>query len=567
MKMNQNVKQKFGSLRAQVSFLAIISIIVTGALLIVMYSTQVKKHISSLAQGYVGDIAVSYGTDLHDSIKESDEKKILSMDHLRITLHGVKIANVDSSYAYVVDKNGKMLYHPTANKIGKPVENSVIKGLVSDLKAGKSVEDHTAIYDFNGSVKYAGIYIDRDYDFILVVSSDEADIFSGVQQTNKAGIVSLVCLVPVFTLLIFAFSTYLMKPLSDTLGEIECMSKYDFSEADKKEYRHTAYEIEKTISAVSILKQEVGDIISAVKDKCLDISKVAQKLSADSDSVNESVSHVEQAMDEFAHAATDQAGETQSATVAVEKIGELLKIVSQRMNELTSQIKMMEDSRSRVQNTLAELNDANTVVQGNIGLVQQQVQTTNESIEKIGMTSAVISEITAQTNLLALNASIEAARAGEAGKGFAVVAGEIQKLADQCNAATSEIKHVIDELTSDSSKTSSLISSILTSIQNQNSEVKSTDQAFNALSLCITQSGDRAEEVVNYSKELENSRRSIIDTVNNLSAVAEENAACAEETSASMTAVSATVNDVTEQVTSLTKIIHDLENSFSVFKI
>lgn len=59
--MNQNVKQKFGSLRAQVSFLAIISIIVTGALLIVMYSTQVKKHISSLAQGYVGDIAVSYG--------------------------------------------------------------------------------------------------------------------------------------------------------------------------------------------------------------------------------------------------------------------------------------------------------------------------------------------------------------------------------------------------------------------------------------------------------------------------------------------------------------------------
>ena len=563
--MNQNVKQKFGSLRVQVSLLAIFGIIVIGALLIVMYSTQVKKHISSLVQGYVSDIAVSYGTDLHDSIKESDEKKILSTDHLRITLQGVKIADVDSSYAYVVDKNGKMLYHPTANKIGKPVENSVIRDLVSDLKAGKSVENHTAVYDFNGSVKYAGIYVDEEYDFILVVSSDEADVFSGVQQTNRAGIISLVCLVPVFTLLIFAFSTYLMKPLSDTLGEIECMSKCDFSETDEKEYRHTAYEIEKMISVVSILRQEVGDSISAVKDKCLDISKVAQKLSADSDSVNESVSQVEHTMDEFAHAATDQAGETQSATVAVEKIGELLEIVSKRMNELTSQIKMMEDSRSRVQNTLAELNDANAVVQGNIGLVQQQVQTTNESIEKIGMTSAVISEITAQTNLLALNASIEAARAGEAGKGFAVVAGE--QLADQCNAATSEIQHVIDELTSDSSKTSSLISSILTSIQNQSSEVKSTDQAFNALSLCITQSGDRAEEVVNYSKELEDSRRSIIDTVNNLSAVAEENAACAEETSASMTAVSATVNDVTEQVTSLTKIIHDLENSFSVFKI
>ena len=45
----------------------------------------------------------------------------------------------DSSYAYLVAKDGVMLYHPTADKIGQPVENAVVKGVVADLQAGMLV--------------------------------------------------------------------------------------------------------------------------------------------------------------------------------------------------------------------------------------------------------------------------------------------------------------------------------------------------------------------------------------------------------------------------------------------
>ena len=97
-------------------------------------------------------------------------------------LGNIHIDGVEGSYAYMVSPTGEMLWHTTPEKIGQPVENAAVKGLVADIQAGKKVDDGYVIYEYKGSIKLAGysftdtgniVLVTADYDKLIVIDYDK----------------------------------------------------------------------------------------------------------------------------------------------------------------------------------------------------------------------------------------------------------------------------------------------------------------------------------------------------------------------------------------------------------
>ena len=71
----------------------------------------------------------------------------LGTAELNRILSNVTIKDVAGSYAYMVSPTGTMLWHTNPEKIGQPVENAAVKGIVADLAAGKAVENGSVLYE------------------------------------------------------------------------------------------------------------------------------------------------------------------------------------------------------------------------------------------------------------------------------------------------------------------------------------------------------------------------------------------------------------------------------------
>lgn len=156
--MDQKVKAQ-NSIKVRLVFSFFIVTLATGILLILSYAPTAKRELTKLSQNYIKDLTMAYGGVLDGEVKKADGDAtyVLKADALSQKLDGVGIEGVESCYVYVVDENGTIVYHPDGGKIGKPVENEVVKQAVQDVKDGKEVKSDVRIYDYRGQVKYVAL--------------------------------------------------------------------------------------------------------------------------------------------------------------------------------------------------------------------------------------------------------------------------------------------------------------------------------------------------------------------------------------------------------------------------
>ncbi|MED9902756.1 MAG: methyl-accepting chemotaxis protein [Lachnospiraceae bacterium] len=556
------------SIVLKVVWCVIIAIVATCALQVWTFVPMIQRSISTNAENYMYDMSVAYGKTLECEIALEGVEKALAPEELQAVFKDVTIKCAESGYIYIVDAQGTMLYHPTADKIGQPVENEVVKGLIKELQSGVIPKPDIVTYDFKGVTKYASYFVGDDGSYILVTTADRDEIMREVSEVNVKAVAGGIFSLVICGAIGIVLASFVVKPINMLTKNVLKLAELDFTETEnQKKLDKRKDETGQMSRAISVLRGELVKAFEQIKGQSVKLYTASEYLSSSASETSETVEQVERAVGEIADGATSQAQETQKATENVILIGNMVEETGTQVELLNTTASAMQQAGNAAMDTLQQLGDTNIRTREAINEIYEQTHTTNESALKIKEATSIITAIAEETNLLSLNASIEAARAGDQGRGFAVVASQIQKLAEQSNESARQIEDIIDSLIRDSEEAVSTMNNVKEIIAEQSENVERTGVGFEAVKKGIDTSIVGVKAISENISKLDEARINVVDVVQNLTAIAEENAAGTEETSASATEVSATVQNMAEEAGKLKEVAKGLERSMEIFKV
>ena len=528
---------------------------------------QSRLSYKRLAWNYMEDIALAYGRQVENLLGQGGSFDSGALEHI---LMNANLEGVESSYTYIVDSEGNMLYHPNKDKIGKSVENVIVKGYIQDLKSGIKHDTGVVEYDYNGSIKYAACYTDGNGRFILVVSADDDDVLKDsasliVKVTAISLIIGMAAIV-----VVFIFIRKIVAPLSYAANAVEELAALDFRVKNERQERRFAGlkdEVGNIMRAVLKLRGELTAVVTELKNQSGNLFEQSDSLSKSASDTMNNMKDTDRAVDEMANGATMLAQETQSASENVIEIGNMIDKVNDNTEELAKDADNMKELGENAENILRQLIAGQKEMVTHIGVVNDKTHEANKAAGKISEVVNLITEIASQTNLLSLNASIEAARAGEAGRGFAVVAENIKQLAEQTTSSAADIQDIIHDLEQKSGETVEKTEAVNNIVNKQSEDMKQTSDILNQVITGITGLIDKIDSIAVSVANMDKSKENVVDVIGNLSSVSQENAASTEETSASTTMAMETAKKIADEAVNLKDIAQELEDRMKQFII
>ena len=442
--MGKKAKTKSFSLGliTKILLFVVVTLIVMTSVLTIITVRKAADTINDNISEHMLDQVIAYGDFLEKEISEGP----LSYDDYNKILAKVKVSGYPSSYAYIVDKEGTMMYHPTADKVGNPVSNDVVKGLVAGLAQGKRPAPECVTYIFKDAWKFASYVILSD-DSILVLTMDQSELDGSITSFRNTSMLfgfiigAVLIIISIFVAIIIVRPFKLLVQSTNKISELDLtddpMARKLATRSDEVgkiagavvNVRAAFVDIISTINEISTTlhdnAQDVRDISSVISEQSSDNSATTEQLaasmqetSATTETIDNNIAHIKEKIDDIA----DLTG--QGSKLAQEIMDRAVSLKASSSQAIDRTQKMLDNVKDQTNAAIAK----------------------SKAVEKIQELTAAIKAIAAQTGLLSLNASIEAARAGEQGRGFAVVAGEIGNLASQSTDAVNNITAIVTEV-------------------------------------------------------------------------------------------------------------------------
>lgn len=349
----------------------------------------------------------------------------------------------DSGYAFLYNKEGKIMYHPQAdNGMDLADMSASLKTFLTNPDNAGKIES----YQYDGESKSVVFYPLQNGMYLALTASNR-EINAGANRlTLDIILFALLCLIICFVLG-FILSGSIAAPITKITETIRQTAQLNFK---------------KTGNSAKLMKSkdETGVMAGAVSDMRDVFRKMVATIENIENSILSDMDKLDTIMKENSEISEDNSATTQEMAAGMEETSAGTIVIADNVSAIRHNVedirKVSDDGQENSTEVLKrakQLRDITVVssdktmnIYETMKAQTQEAMERSKAVAKINALTENIKKISAQTNLLALNANIEAARAGEAGKGFAVVATEIGTLAQQTFQTVEGINEMVAEV-------------------------------------------------------------------------------------------------------------------------